>query len=111
MRRLAFKLSSRVAVPFQFLILPLCAVKKTPHGARGAGREGDRRRPLLPSAPRGIFMTLHGTEPDLNAGRHTAGRLTDRAPGPKPSGARAGARPSTAPPPAGLSPPASVARR
>jgi hypothetical protein len=26
------------------------------------------------------------TEPDLNAGRHTARRLTDRSPGPKPSG-------------------------
>ena len=37
MRRLAFKLSSRVAVPFQFLILPL---KKTPHGALGVGSTG-----------------------------------------------------------------------
>jgi hypothetical protein len=36
MRRLAFKLSSRVAAPFQFLILPLWAVKKTPHKARAS---------------------------------------------------------------------------
>jgi hypothetical protein len=44
-----------------------------------SGRQSSRRHgALLPSAL-GAFMALYGTEPDLNAGRHTVGRPAHRS--------------------------------